>query len=89
MKKSFPIATFVRHSISKLPEHYYALPIDNIKEHIAIWKGFFHIRLSSTAVFGFIAYSPEYSFTVITLTEQMQIPHSRGAITFSKKKSET
>jgi hypothetical protein len=40
-KKSFPIATFVRHSISKLPEDYSSLPIDNIKEHVAIWKGFF------------------------------------------------
>jgi hypothetical protein len=37
----FPIATFVRHSISKLPEHYYSFPTDIIEKHIAIGKGFF------------------------------------------------
>ncbi len=40
-KKSFPIATFVKHSLSKLPEHYYSFPTDIIEEQIAIGKGFF------------------------------------------------
>ena len=40
-KKSFTIATFVRHSISKLPENYYSFPTDIIECQIAIGKGFF------------------------------------------------
>jgi hypothetical protein len=39
-RKSFPLATFVSHSISKLPENYYSFPA-GIKEYqIAIGKGF-------------------------------------------------
>jgi hypothetical protein len=45
MQKSFPIATFVKHSISKLPEHYYSFTTDIIMVQIAIWKGFLHTRL--------------------------------------------
>jgi len=40
-RKSFTIATFVRHSISKLPDNYYSLPTGIIEYHIAIGKGFF------------------------------------------------
>ena len=40
-RKSFTIATFVRHSISKLPENYYSFPTDIIEEQIALGKGFF------------------------------------------------
>jgi len=40
-RKSFTIATFVRHSIPKLPENYYPFPTDIIEKQIAIGKGFF------------------------------------------------
>jgi hypothetical protein len=40
-KKRFPIATFVRHSISKLPENNYSFLTDIVVGHIAIGKGFF------------------------------------------------
>ena len=39
-RKSFAIATFVRHSISKLPENYYSFPTDIVEHQIAIGKGF-------------------------------------------------
>jgi hypothetical protein len=39
-RKSFTFATFVRHSIPKLPENYYSFPTDIIEEQIAIGKGF-------------------------------------------------
>jgi hypothetical protein len=39
-RKSFTIATFVRHLISKLPENYYSLPAGIIENQIAIGKGF-------------------------------------------------
>jgi hypothetical protein len=39
-RKSFPLATFVRHSIPILPNNYYSFPA-GIKEYqIAIGKGF-------------------------------------------------
>ena len=40
-KKSFTLATFVRHSISTLPENYYSFRSDIIEHQIAIGKGFF------------------------------------------------
>ena len=39
-RKSFTIATFVRHSISKLPENYYSFPTGIMDYQIAIGKGF-------------------------------------------------
>jgi hypothetical protein len=39
-RKSFPLATFVRHSISRLPSKYYLFPKDIINNQIAIGKGF-------------------------------------------------
>jgi hypothetical protein len=39
-RKSFPIATFVRHSIFKLPPNYYSLPAGIVECCIAIGKGF-------------------------------------------------
>jgi hypothetical protein len=39
-KKSFTLATFVRHSIPKVPENYYSLPAGIIEYQIAIGKGF-------------------------------------------------
>jgi hypothetical protein len=39
-RKSFPIATFVRHSISKLPENYYSFPTGIMWYQIAIGIGF-------------------------------------------------
>ncbi len=44
-RKSFTIATFVRHSIAKLPENYYSLPTGIIEYQIAIGKGFFAYML--------------------------------------------
>jgi hypothetical protein len=40
-KKSFTVATFVRHSIFKLPENYYLLRKDISEHQIATGKGFF------------------------------------------------
>jgi hypothetical protein len=40
-KKSFTLATFVRHSISTLPENYYSFHPDIIEHQIANGKGFF------------------------------------------------
>jgi hypothetical protein len=57
-RKSFTIATFVRHSISKLPENYYLLPSGIIKCQIAIGKGFSaHMPVinRSVRVYGFLA----------------------------------
>jgi hypothetical protein len=39
-RKSFTVATFVKHSISKLPEHYYSFSTDIGEHQIAIGKGF-------------------------------------------------
>jgi len=39
-RKSFTLATFVRHTTSKLPDNYYSLPMDIIKNQIAIGKGY-------------------------------------------------
>jgi hypothetical protein len=38
-RKSFTLATFVRHSISKLPENYYLLRNDISERQIANGKG--------------------------------------------------
>jgi hypothetical protein len=40
-RKRLTIATFVKHSIFKLPENDCSFPIYIIKEQIAICKGFF------------------------------------------------
>ena len=55
-RKSFTVATFVRHSIPRVPEHYYSFPTDIIKNQIATGKGFFAYTPASPAVFGFIAF---------------------------------
>ena len=39
-RKSFPLATFVRHLIIRLPENCYSFPAAIIKKQIAIGKGF-------------------------------------------------
>jgi hypothetical protein len=39
-RKSFTIATFVRHLQLKKPLRFHAEQIDFIKSQIAIWKGF-------------------------------------------------
>jgi hypothetical protein len=39
-RKSFTVATFVRHSISKLPANTYSFHMDIIEHQIATGKGF-------------------------------------------------
>ena len=39
-RKSFTLATFVRHSITRLPENYYSFPQEIGENQIAIGKGF-------------------------------------------------